>query len=138
MDFYNSIGKKIDELKKNQYDIITKKTPKNMLITTSIKFPKEILKKEITEMSIEFLLIIDLYKPKLFQKLYCISSYLYHHFVDGRDIFKELPSSKNPKRTFNFSNLLSEILEFIQTNFKKEGYAFFGSIITVGDMTYEC
>ena len=45
MDFYNSIGKKIDELKKNQYDIITKKTPKNMLITTSIKFPKEILKK---------------------------------------------------------------------------------------------
>ena len=109
-----------------------------MLITTSIKFPKEILKKEITEMSIEFLLIIDLYKPKLFPKLYCISSYLYPHFVDGRDIFKELPSSKNPKRTFNFSNLLSEILEFIQTNFKKEGYAFFGSIITVGDMTYEC
>ena len=89
-------------------------------------------------MSIEFLLIIDLYKPKLFPKLYCISSYLYHHFVDGRDIFKELPSSKNPKRTFIFSNLLSEILEFIQTNFKKEGYAFFGSIITVGDMTSEC
>ena len=52
MDFYNSIGKKIDELKKNQYDIITKKTPKNMLITASIKFPKEILKKEIAEMSI--------------------------------------------------------------------------------------
>ena len=79
-------------------------------------------------MSIEFLLIIDLYKPKLFPKLHCISSYLYPHFVDGRDIFKELPSLKNPKRAFNFSNLLSEILEFIQTNFKKEGYAFFGSI----------
>jgi len=126
MDFYNSIGKKNRWIKKNQYDIIKKKTRKNMLITTSIKFPKEILKKEITEMSIEFPLIIYLYKPKLFQKLYCISSYLYPHFVDGRDIFKEQPSSKNPKRAFNFSNLLSEILEFIQTNFKKGGLCFFG------------
>ena len=52
MDFYNSIGKKNRWIKKNQYDIIKKKTRKNMLITTSIKFPKEILKKEIAEMSI--------------------------------------------------------------------------------------
>ena len=126
MDFYNSIEKRIEELKKNQYGIIVKKNQKNMLITTSIKFPKEILKKEISEMSIEFLLIIDLYKPKFFPKLYCISPYCYPHFADGRDIFKELPSSKNPKRAFNFSNLLSEILEFIQANFKKGGLYFFG------------
>ena len=126
MDFYNSIEKRIEELKKNQYGIIVKKNQKNMLITTSIKFPKEILKKEISEMSIEFLLIIDLYKPKFFPKLYCISPYCYPHFADGRDIFKELPSLKNPKRAFNFSNLLSEILEFIQANFKKGGLYFFG------------
>ena len=126
MDFYNSIEKTIDELKKNQYGIIVKKTQKNMLITTSIKFPKDILKKEISEMSIEFLLIIDLYKPKFFPKLYCISPYCYPHFADGRDIFNELPSSKNPRRAFNFSNILSEILEFIKANFKKGGLYFFG------------
>ena len=40
------IEKRIEELKKNQYGIIVKKNQKNMLITTSIKFPKEILKKE--------------------------------------------------------------------------------------------
>ena len=126
MDFYNSIEKTIDELKKNQYGIIVKKSQKNMLITTSIKFPKDILKKEISEMSIEFLLIIDLYKPKFFPKLYCISPYCYPHFADGRDIFNELPSSKNPRRAFNFSNILSEILEFIKANFKKGGLYFFG------------
>jgi len=126
MDFYNSIEKTIDELKKNQYGIIIKKTQKNMLLTTSIKFPKDILKKEISEMSIEFLLVIDLYKPKFFPKLYCISPYCYPHFADGRDIFNELPSSKNPKRAFNFSNILSEILEFIRANFKKGGLYFFG------------
>ena len=126
MDFYNSIEKTIDELKKNQYGIIVKKTQKNMIITTSIKFPKDILKKEISEMSIEFLLIIDLYKPKFFPKLYCISPYCYPHFADGRDIFNELPSSKNPKRAFNFRNILSEILEFIKANFKKGGLYFFG------------
>ena len=126
MEFYNSIEKTIDELKKNQYGIIVKKTQKNMIITTSIKFPKDILKKEISEMSIEFLLIIDLYKPKFFPKLYCISPYCYPHFADGRDIFNELPSSKNPKRAFNFRNILSEILEFIKANFKKGGLYFFG------------
>ena len=77
-------------------------------------------------MSIEFLLIIDLYKPKFFPKLYCISPYCYPHFADGRDIFNELPSSKNPKRAFNFRNILSEILEFIKANFKKGGLYFFG------------
>ena len=77
-------------------------------------------------MSIEFLLIIDLYKPKFFPKLYCISPYCYPHFADGRNIFNELPSSKNPKRAFNFRNILSEILEFIKANFKKGGLYFFG------------
>ena len=126
MDFYSSIDKALDNLKKNEYGIIIKKTQKNMLITTSIKFPKEILNKEISEMSIEFLLIIDLFKPKFYPKLYCISPYCYPHFADGRDIFQELPSAKNPKKAFNFSNILSEILEFINANFQKGGLYFFG------------
>ena len=126
MDFYSSIDKALDNLKKNPYGIIIKKTQKNMLITTSIKFPKEILNREISEMSIEFLLIIDLFKPKFFPKLYCISPYCYPHFADGRDIFQELPSAKNPKKSFNFSNILSEILEFIKANFQKGGLYFFG------------
>jgi len=126
MDFYSSIDKALDNLKKNPYGIIIKKTQKNMLITTSIKFPKEILNREISEMSIEFLLIIDLFKPKFFPKLYCISPYCYPHFADGRDIFQELPSAKNPKKSFNFSDILSEILEFIKANFQKGGLYFFG------------
>ena len=126
MDFYSSIEQTIDDLKKNEYGIIIKKTKKNMLITTSIKFPKEILNKEISQMSIEFLLIIDLYKPKFLPKLYCVSPYCYPHFADGRDIFRELPSSKNPKKVFNFSNILSEILEFIKANFQNGGLYFFG------------
>ena len=126
MDFYSSIDKALDNLKKNQYGIIVKKTQKNMIITTSIKFPKEILNHEISEMSIEFLLIVDLFKPKFFPKLYCISPYCYPHFADGRDIFQELPSAKNPKKSFNFSNILSEILEFIKANFQKGGLYFFG------------
>ena len=126
MDFYTSIERAIDELKNNKYGIIIKKTKKNMLITTSIKFPKEILNKTISQISIEFLLIIDLYKPKFMPKLYCLSPYCYPHFADGRDIFRELPSSKNPKKVFNFSNILSEILEFIDANFQKGGLNFFG------------
>ena len=126
MDFYSSIEQTIDDLKKNEYGIIIKKTKKNMLITTSIKFPKEILNQEISQMSIEFLLIIDLYKPKFLPKLYCVSPYCYPHFADGRDIFRELPSSKNPKKVFNFSNILSEILEFIKANFQNGGLYFFG------------
>jgi len=77
-------------------------------------------------MSIEFLLRIDLFKPKFFPKLYCISPYCYPHFADGRDIFQELPSAKNPKKSFNFSDILSEILEFIKANFQKGGLYFFG------------
>ena len=126
MDFYSSIEQTLDDLKKNEYGIIIKKTKKNMLLTTSIKFPKEILNKEISQMSIEFLLIIDLYKPKFLPKLYCVSPYCYPHFADGRDIFRELPSSKNPKKVFNFSNILSEILEFIKANFQNGGLYFFG------------
>ena len=126
MDFYSSIEHTIDELKKNQYGIIIKKTKKNTSISTSIKFPKEILNKEISQMSIEFLLIIDLYKPKFTPKLYCLSPYCYPNFADGRDIFKELPSSKNPKKYFDFNNILSEILEFINANFQKGGLNFFG------------
>ena len=126
MDFYSSIEKTIDDLKKNEYGIIIKKTKKNMLLTTSIKFPKEILNKEISQMSIEFLLIIDLYKPKFLPKLYCVSPYCFPHFADGRDIFRELPSSKNPKKVFNFNNILSEILEFIKANFQNGGLYFFG------------
>ena len=126
MDFYGSIEKAIDELKKNKFGIIVKKTKKNMLITTSIKIPKEILNKEISQISIEFLLIMDLYKPKFIPKLYCLSPYCYPHFADGRDIFRELPSSKNPKKAFSFSNILSEILEFIKANFQKGGLYFFG------------
>ena len=126
MDFYSSIEHTIDQLKKNQYGIIIKKTKKNMLITTSIKFPEEILNKEISQMSLEFLLIIDLYKPKFTPKLYCLSPYCYPNFADGRDIFKELPSSKNPKKYFDFNNILSEILEFINANFQKGGLNFFG------------
>ena len=126
MDFYSSIEQTIDDLKKNEYGIIIKKTKKNMLLTTSIKFPKEILNKEISQMSIEFLLIIDLYKPKFLPKLYCVSPYCFPHFADGRDIFRELPSSKNPKKVFNFNNILSEILEFIKANFQNGGLYFFG------------
>ena len=126
MDFYSSIEQAIDELKKNKYGIIIKKTKKNMLITISIKFPKEILNQEISQISIEFLLIMDFYKPKFIPKLYCLSPYCYPHFADGRDIFRELPSSKNPKKGFNFSNILSEILEFIKANFQKGGLYFFG------------
>ena len=126
MDFYSSIEHTIDELKKNQYGIILKKTKKNMSITISIKFPKEILNKEISQISIEFLLIIDLYKPKFNPKLYCLSPYCYPNFADGRDIFNELPSIKNPKKYFDLNNILSEILEFININFQKCGLNFFG------------
>ena len=126
MDFFNSIENAIDELKNNTYGIIIKKTKKNMVLTTSIKFPEEILNKEISEMSIEFLLVIDILKPKVIPKLYCISPYCYPHFADGRDIFRELPTSKNPKKAFVLSNILSEILEFIKANFQKGGLNFFG------------
>ena len=126
MDFFNSIENAIDELKKNTYGIIIKKTKKNMVLTTSIKFPEEILNNEISMMSIEFLLVIDILKPKVIPKLYCISPYCYPHFADGRDIFRELPTSKNPKKAFVLSNILSEILEFIKANFQKGGLNFFG------------
>ena len=127
MNLINTIDDAIEELKKNEYGIIVKKTKKNMIITTSIKFPKEILNKDISDMSIEFLLIIDLSKPKSTPKLYCISPYCSPHFADGRDIFKELPTSKNPKKVFIFRNILSEILEFIKANFQKGCLNFFGN-----------
>ena len=127
MSIISSINEVVEELKKNQYGAIIKKTKKNMKIIISIKFPKEILNKEVSDISIEFLLEIDLSKPKSPPKLYCISPYCSPHFADGRDIFDELPTSKNPKKTFFFGNILTEILEFIKENFQKGCLYFFGN-----------
>ena len=127
MELIDELEEEIDKLKDNEYNLIVSKTKNRGIISTSIIIPKEIINKEISEMSIEFQLIIDTNSLKLVPKLYCVSPFCYPHFADGRDLFNELKSSKNPQKNYWLSNLLSDILEFIKINFEKGGLYFFGN-----------
>ena len=127
MELIDEIEEELDKLDNNEYGLRITKTKFRGVITTSILIPQEILNKEISEMSIEFQLIIDTNSLKLIPKLYCISPFCYPHFADGRDLFNELRSSKNPKNNNWLANLLPDILEFIKINFEKGGLYFFGN-----------
>ena len=128
MELIDEIEEEIDKLKRNEYGFRVIKTKNKGIITTSIIIPEEIINKEISEMSIEFQLIIDTNSVKLVPKLYCVSPFCYPNLADGRDLFNELRSSKNPNNNNNWiANLLPDILEFIKINFEKGGLFFVGN-----------
>ena len=127
MELIDELEEEIDKLKDNEYGIRVIKTKYRGILTTSIVIPQEIINKEISEMPIEFQLIIDTNSLKLIPKLYCVSPFCYPHFADGRDLFYELRSSKNPEKYYWLSNLLSDILQFIKINYEKGGIYFFGN-----------
>ena len=127
MEFIDELEEEIEKLKENEYGLMVIKTKSKGVITASIIIPEEILNKEISEMSIEFQLILDTNTLKLVPKLYCLSAYCFPHFADGRDLFNELRSSKNQKQNLSLSNLLSDILEFIKINYENGGLYFFGN-----------
>ena len=127
MELIDELEEEIDRLINNGYGLKITKTKYRGIITTSIVIPQEIINKEISEMSIEFQLIIDTNSLKLTPKLYCVSPFCYPHFADGRDLFNELKSSKIPQKNNWLSNLLSDILEFIKVNYEKGGLYFFGN-----------
>ena len=127
MELIDELEEEIDKLKDNVYGLKVIKSKYRGIITTSIIIPQDILNKEISEMSIEFQLIIDANSLKLMPKLYCVSPFCYPHFADGRDLFNELRSSKNPQKNYWLENLLSDILEFIKINYERGGLSFFGN-----------
>lgn len=127
MELIDEIEEEIDKLKNNEYGFIINKTKNKGIITTSIIIPKDIINKNISEMSIEFQLIIDTISLKLIPKLYCVSAFCYPNFADGRDLFNELRSTKNPNKNNWIANLLSDILEFIKINYEKGGLYFIGN-----------
>ena len=127
MELIDEIEEEIDKLKNNEYGLSVIKTKYRGIITTSIIIPNEIINKNISKMSIEFQLIIDTNSLKLIPKLYCVSPFCYPHFADGRDLFNELRSAKNPQKNNWLSNLLSDILEFIKINYEKGGLYFIGN-----------
>ena len=127
MELVDELEDEIERLKENEYGLIVSKTKSKGIIVVTIIIPEEILNKEISEMSIEFQLIIDTNNLKLVPRLYCLSPFCFPHFADGRDLFNELRSSKNPKNNFSLSNLLSDILEFIKINYERGGLYFFGN-----------
>ena len=127
MDLIDELEEEIEKLKENEYGLMVMKTKSKGVITATIIIPEEILNKEISEMSIEFQLILDTNTLKLVPKLYCLSAYCFPHFADGRDLFNELRSSKNQKQNLSLSNLLSDILEFIKINYENGGLYFFGN-----------
>ena len=127
MELIDEIEDEIEKLKDNEYGLRVTKTKYRGIITTSILIPQEIINKEISEMNIEFQLIIDTNSLKLMPKLYCVSPFCFPHFADGRDLFYELKSSKIPRKNGWLSNLLSDILEFIKVNFEKGGLYFVGN-----------
>lgn len=127
MDLIDELEDEIERLKENEYGLMVIKTKSKGVITVSIIIPEEILNKEISQMSIEFQLILDTNTLKLVPKLYCLSAYCFPHFADGRDLFNELRSSKNPNQSLSLSNLLPDILEFIKINFENGGLYFFGN-----------
>ena len=129
MELIDEIEEEIDKLKNNEYGFKIIKTKNRGIINTSILIPQEIINKEISEMSIEFQLLIDTNSLKLVPKLYCVSPFCYPHFADGRDLFNELRSSKNPNPNNNnwIANLLPDLLEFIKINYEKGGLYFFGN-----------
>jgi len=127
MELIDELEEEIEKLKENEYGLMVIKTKTKGVITTTIIIPEEILNKEISQMSIEFQLILDTNTLKLVPKLYCLSAYCFPHFADGRDLFNELRSSKNPKQNLSLSNLLPDILEFIKINYENGGLYFFGN-----------
>ena len=127
MELIDEIEDEIEKLKDNEYGFRVTKTKYRGILTTSILIPQEIINKEISEMNIEFQLILDTNSLKLMPKLYCVSPFCYPHFADGRDLFYELKSSKIPRKSGWLSNLLSDILEFIKVNFEKGGLYFIGN-----------
>ena len=127
MELIDELEEEIEKLKENEYGLMIIKTKTKGVITTTIIIPEEILNKEISQMSIEFQLILDTNTLKLVPKLYCLSAYCFPHFADGRDLFNELRSSKNPKQNLSLSNLLPDILEFIKINYENGGLYFFGN-----------
>jgi hypothetical protein len=127
MELIDELEEEIEKLKDNNYGLMVMKAKSKGVITVSIIIPEEILNKEISEMSIEFQLILDTNTLKLVPRLYCLSAYCFPHFADGRDLFNELRSSKNQKQNFSLLNLLSDILEFIRINYENGGLYFFGN-----------
>ena len=126
MDLIYQIEEEIKKLKNNEYGILVYYKKSSGIITMTLTIPLGILKKEISEMKIEFQVVIDTNGTKVIPKLYCLSPYCYPHFADGRDLFYELKSTKNPKQNFTISNLLNDILQFIKLNFEKGCLYFFG------------
>ena len=127
MEFIDEIENEIENLKENEYGLIVTKTKNKGVITTNIIIPQDILNKEVSDEQIEFKLIIDTYSLKLSPKLYCVTPYCVPHLADGRDLYKELRNSKNQNRGLDFTNLLSDILEFVKINFERGGLIFCGN-----------
>ena len=77
MELIDELEEEIDKLKDNEYGLKVIKNKYRGIITTSIIIPQDIINKEISEMTIEFQLIIDTNSLKLMPKLYCVSPFCF-------------------------------------------------------------
>ena len=127
MEWIVEIEKEIENLKDNKYGISVKKDIIRGGICADILIPQGILQKEITEEEIEFKLYIDTFALKLSPKLYCLTPYCFPNLADGRDLYKELKNYKNKNLKASIENLISDILDFIITNYDRGGLIFCGS-----------
>ena len=126
MEWIEETEKEIDKLKENKYGISVKKEIIRGGVCADILIPQGILPKEITEEEIEFRLFIDTFSLKLYPKLYCLTPYMFPNLADGRDLYKELKSTKKKGTFISFENLLGDILDFIKINHEKGGLIFCG------------
>ena len=127
MEWIDETEKEIDKLKENKYGISVKKEIIRGGVCAEILIPQGILPKEITEEEIEFRLFIDTFSLKLYPKLYCLTPYMSPNLADGRDLYKELKSTKKKDRFISFDNLLDDILDFIKINHERGGLIFCGN-----------
>ena len=127
MEIIEEIEKLIDNLVDNKYGIKVTNNTLRGVISTDIVIPKDTIPKEYTDNDIVFRLIIDTFSLKIVPRLYCITSYCFPHFADGRDLFKELRSSNDSSSGLSFDNLLTDILEFVKINFERGGLIFCGN-----------
>ena len=130
MQFMDQLEEQIDKLAKNKLGIDVNKNFSRGVLSAEITIPKKIIKKEISNEDIKFLIFIDSFSLSLFPtpKLYCLTPYCFPHLADGRDLFKELRNiGEAEKDELLLEHLLEDILEFIKINFERGGLIFCGN-----------
>ena len=129
MQFMDQLEEQIDKMAKNKLGIEVNKNFSRGVLSAEIIIPKKILKNEISNEDIKFLIFIDSFSLSLYPipKLYCLTPYCFPHLADGRDLFKELSNVRDAEKDeLLLDHLLEDILEFIKINFERGGLIFCG------------